>query len=97
MKSLDHSKIYYKGLGQRNEEECRKVLRKEYRWVGLLCAVAVFYIVVIWCCLTDPDFDKLDCLIMGICSGLLLSLILDLRTYIIRNRLRLKEIKEGEE
>lgn len=97
MKSLDHSKIYYKGLGQTNEEECVKKLRVYYRYIGLFCVVAVLYIVAIWCCLTDPDNDKSDCLMMGFGSGLLLMLIVDAYFCIVKYRLRLKEIKEGEE
>ena len=97
MKSLDHSKIYYKGLGQTNDEECRKELRYEYKFLGLFCLFAVLYSVAIWDCLTNPDNDKLDCLMIGMGSGLLLSMFLIVHSYINKYRLRLKEIKEGEE
>lgn len=97
MKSLDHSKTYYKGLGQTNEEECGKKLRDCYRVIGVFCFFAVLYVGAIWRCLTDPDNDNLDCLIIGMGSGLLLNLILDVYYSIVRYRLRLKEIKEGEE
>lgn len=97
MKELDHSKIYYKGLGKANEEDCNRVLRKQYRFTGLVIVVAIFYVIAVWCCLTDPDNDKLDCLIIGSGSGMLLSVLLDCYSYIKRFRLRLKEIKEGEE
>lgn len=97
MKSLNHSKIYYKGLGQTNEEECRKELRFQYKFLGLFCLLAVLYIVAIWDCLTNPDNDKLDCLMIGNGSGLSLSMFLIVHSYISEFRLRLKEIKEGEE
>lgn len=97
MKSLDHSKIYYKGLGQTNEEQCRKVLRDEYTFFGAFCLLAVLYAVAIWDCLNNPDNDKLDCLMIGMGSGLLLSAFLIVHSYINKYRLRLKEIKEGEE
>ena len=97
MKSLDHSKIFYKGLGQTNEEECRKKLRVEYKFLGLFCLLAVLYTVAIWVCLTDPDNDKVDCLMTAIGSGLLFSMFLIVHSYITEYRLRLKEIKEGEE
>lgn len=97
MKTLDHSKIYYKGLGQATEEECRKKLRVEYKFLGLFCVLAVLYTVAIWDCLTNPDNDKLDCLMIGVGSGLMLSMFLIVYSHITEYRLRLKEIKEGEE
>ena len=97
MKSLNHSKIYYKGLGQTNEEECRKELRDEYKYLGLCCLLMVLYIVAIWDGLTNPDNDKLDCLMIGMGLGLTFSLFLIVRSYITKYRLRLKEFKEGEE
>lgn len=97
MKSLDHSKIYYKGLGQANEEQCRKVLRNKYRYLGACCLLAVLYAVAIWDCLTNPDNDKLDCLMIGMGSGLVWSLFMIVHSDTNKFRLRLKEIKEGEE
>ena len=96
MKSLDHSKIYYKGLGQTNEEECRKELRVQYKFFGLGCLLAVLYTVAFWDCLTNPN-NKIDCLMVGMGSGILLSLFLIMYSPINKFRLRLKEIKEGEE
>ena len=97
MKELDHSKIYYKGLGQATEEECTKYLHK---WVLFLvvCCVLMFFYVMAYCFVFDTStYDKTDCIIIGMGGGIVFSIIPDSYSRIQMYGLRLKEIKEGEE
>lgn len=97
MKSLDHSKIYYKGLGQTNEEECTKCLHKWVSFLVVSCVLMFLYVMVYCLVFNTSTYDNVDCIFVGFGGGLLFSIILDAYPRIQMYKLRLKEIKEGEE
>lgn len=97
MKSLNHSKVYYKGLGQVTEEDCTRYLHKWMSFLVVSCVLMFFYVMV-YCVVFDTSiYDNVDCIFLGFGGGLLFSIILDVCPRIQMYQLRLKEIKEGEE
>lgn len=95
MKSLDHSKIYYKGLGQTNEEECTKCLGKLVLFF-VISGVMLFFAVVLLT-IGVTEFTRMDCIVIGFAIGTFFWLMTDSYPTIQKFRLRLKEIEEGDE
>lgn len=97
MKTLDHSKIYYKGLGQATEEECTRCLRR-FTFFSVVSMVLLLITGITVCLgINDRALSVIDLLVAGFSAGTFFWLLMDDYPTINKFRLRLKEIEEGEE
>lgn len=91
MKELDHSKVYYKGLGNADYSECLDRIANMWKYI---CLAIVFTIGVFIASSLAIYTDNIGMTwIMGIYLGLFVSFLCDCFSTKKKFDLRLKEIK----
>lgn len=97
MKTLDHSKVYYKGVGQASEEDCSRCLKERYNLCILSLVLLLVDVVSLYLGYVDGSLKIFDYLVAGFSVGTFFWILFSNYLSIQKFRLRLKEIKEGDQ